>query len=686
MKKLIFAFIFLMIIDNSYKTFAMETSKSSNIPEKLRWEYKIGDSTIDTDGIPLWAKDGSSSKGWLICNVPQQGLSDAGDNHLWLKAVLPDYKIQEPAIFLMTYDKTFEVYLNDKLIFQFGNLITASDKSSPGSPWNIINLPDDYAGKTIYLRMHSLNKFKTGILGKFEIGPKSSFPERILKQDIDTVVLVGLFIFVGICSIAISLLKKINTNKKSFLYLGIFSVLTGFWLIGNTNIKQYFINAPVFWLYPSLLSLYLMPACFCLFSKSILDKKFASLLNSLATVISFYTLASFTGSFLRLFTIQSTMKYFHIMLALSITAITFMTIKSLFKSSPIERTFGRSFFMIYIFAIIDLIRWYVVITDNFKFYMQWAILLFIVYMTFSLLVHLAESENKLKVYSEEIRAKEEILNEKKQLLLEMAKYDKMRTDFFVNISHELRTPLNIIMSTLQLIKLYVDKGQITFLDTELPRHLNVMKQNCYRLVRLVNNVLDVSRIDSGYMDPFFEKLDIVAVIEDTTLSTVDYAKNKDIELCFDTNVEEKLMCFDQDSVERIMLNLLSNAVKFSKPGSTITVELHDDVDNVCISVRDTGIGMPQHNLQSIFERFVQVDKSLSRSQEGSGIGLSLVKSLVDIHKGTIIVESECDKGTTFIVTLPATLPQTIKEKADNQNISAATVEKVHIEFSDTLKL
>jgi signal transduction histidine kinase len=217
---------------------------------------------------------------------------------------------------------------------------------------------------------------------------------------------------------------------------------------------------------------------------------------------------------------------------------------------------------------------------------------------------------------------------------------------------------------------------------ELQSHLKIMKQNCYRLIRLVNNIIDISKIESGYIEPDFHYDDIVAAVEDTTMSAADYIKSNGIELCFDTDIEEKFMCFDKDKIERVMLNLLSNAVKFSNPGSTITVELTDSNDSVTIRVKDTGIGIDKDSLNSIFERFVQVDKSLTRSQEGSGIGLSLVKSLVEMHKGTITVESEYGKGTTFIITLPTTLPETKKQECEKLNLQAAPVEKVNIEFSD----
>lgn len=683
MKKLFFALVIFILFASMHSVYAEEVLKPSCSIDDHKWEYRVGDSPMDEAGIPIFIKDKNSSSSWQPCSAPRKGKSNIDSNYLWIKTTLNDYHIEEPALLLYTYDKTFELYLDDKLMSKFGDFNSINDKYSPGSAWHIITLPKDYAGKTVYIRMYSLNKYSTGILGKFDIGPKSSFPEKLFKQDIDTIVLVGLFVFVGICSFLISFIDKLRNNKKPLLYLGLFSIFTGIWLLSNTSIKQYFLNAPVLWLYLNLTAIYLMPVWLCLFLKSILNSKFAALLNLLALITSIFTVLSIAGSLLHLFSIYNSMKYFHILLICIILAITFMTVKSLFKGTKIERVFGMNFILLYVFAIIDLIRWYTVIdTVKLKFFTQWAMLFFIVSMFFSIIVHLAESQAKLEVYSEEIKLKEEILEEKKKLLLEMSKYDKMKNEFFVNMSHELRTPINIILSTIQLIKLYIDNGKISADQIELQRHLKIMKQNCYRLFRLVNNIIDISKIESGYIEPDFHYSDIVAAVEDTTMSAANYIKSNGIELCFDTDVEEKFMCFDEDKIERVILNLLSNAVKFSNSGAIITVELTDNDDSVTIRVKDTGIGMHKDDLNSIFDRFVQVDKSLTRSQEGSGIGLSLVKSLVELHKGTITVESEYGKGTTFIITLPATLPETNKPNSEKLNLKTAPVEKVSIEFSD----
>lgn len=262
-------------------------------------------------------------------------------------------------------------------------------------------------------------------------------------------------------------------------------------------------------------------------------------------------------------------------------------------------------------------------------------------------------------------------------------YDRMKTEFIANISHELRTPINVILATLQLFELKLNKLKNYNEKEKYIGYIFTMKQNCYRLTRLINNLIDVTKIDAGYVFVDFNNHNIVNIVEDITLSVAEYVENKGLQLVFDTNVEEKIMACDSEKIERIMLNLISNAVKFTKSGGTIIVTICDMGEKIVISVKDTGVGIPKDKQENIFERFVQVDKSLAREHEGSGIGLCLVKSLVELHKGNIFVKSEEGKGSEFIIEFPVRLVND-NENIDDKDIGSKhnNTEKVNIEFSD----
>ncbi len=263
---------------------------------------------------------------------------------------------------------------------------------------------------------------------------------------------------------------------------------------------------------------------------------------------------------------------------------------------------------------------------------------------------------------------------------EALKYDKLKTEFFANISHELRTPLNVILSTVSLMELYAENNKIIFDNEDTYTKFFYIKQNALRLLRLVNNIIDITKIDSGYFTLNLQNHNVVEVVEEIALSVADYVEGKGIELVFDTDTEEKIMAIDEEKIERIVLNLLSNAIKFTDKGGEILVSLEDLNSNVRITVTDSGIGIPIDKQKIIFDRFTQVDSTLTRKREGSGIGLSLVKSLVELHDGNITLKSELNKGSSFIVELPVKLLDNYNQGVND--INEDKHQKVNLEFSD----
>ena len=271
------------------------------------------------------------------------------------------------------------------------------------------------------------------------------------------------------------------------------------------------------------------------------------------------------------------------------------------------------------------------------------------------------------------------IEEEKQKLEEAIQLESIRNEFFGNISHEFKTPLNIILGIVQLIDKNIDSDNIT--KENLLRHVNIMRQNSYRLLRLVNNLIDISRIDIGYYNLQSSNYNIVKVIEDITLSIAEYIKHKKINLLFNTDFKEIILACDVDKIERVMLNLLSNAIKYTDDGGSIQVSLNKVNNDVIISVKDSGVGIPKDKLELIFDRFGQANSILSRRCEGSGIGLSIVKSIVQMHGGKIEVFSEVGKGTEFVFNIPIKIleEENVILTCDNKDYH---IEKCNIEFSD----
>lgn len=268
-------------------------------------------------------------------------------------------------------------------------------------------------------------------------------------------------------------------------------------------------------------------------------------------------------------------------------------------------------------------------------------------------------------------------------------YERMRTEYFANISHEFRTPIHVISGTLQLMELKNGEilERIPDFAMKNQRHLQIMKQNKNRLLKLVNNLIDINKIDAGFQSIRKKNLVITEIIENIVFSVTDLAKSEQIEMIFEQKCGPVVTACDADKMERIMLNLLSNAIKFTPKGGRIQTTLWQQDGKFFVSVEDTGIGIEKENIHYIFDRFSQVEEVFTRKNEGSGIGLSLVKALVRMHGGAIEVSSEVGKGSRFTFSIPVELLKDEKgeplavETTDGFDLEL----KVEVEFSDVKK-
>lgn len=260
--------------------------------------------------------------------------------------------------------------------------------------------------------------------------------------------------------------------------------------------------------------------------------------------------------------------------------------------------------------------------------------------------------------------------------------ERLRLEFFANLSHELRTPLNLIFSSLQTLEL-LEKDSLEK-NVRLKNYIEIINQNSKRLLRLVNNLIDSTKFDCGFYKYNPKNQDIVCFMENIAMSVAEFAKQNDINLIFDTNVEDKVIAFDLEKLERTILNLLSNSIKYTNSPGKIEVILNDCGDTFNITVKDNGIGIPMDKLPVIFDRFKQVENRLRKRSEGSGIGLSLVKDLVKIQGATIKVKSEVGVGSEFTVKLPCKVlkGEDYVNKTYCDYSSNGLVTRINIEFSD----
>jgi len=240
-----------------------------------------------------------------------------------------------------------------------------------------------------------------------------------------------------------------------------------------------------------------------------------------------------------------------------------------------------------------------------------------------------------------------------------------KLQFFTNISHEFRTPITLIVGPLEKM---LANGQ---LNIHQQQALNVVLKNAHRLLQLVNQIMDLRKVENNKMQLQVENDDLGQFLANVTQSFNDYAESKGVNLKFDNLTDSSITWFDHDKIDKVMFNLLSNAFKFTPQHGSINVRLNKHSDKFEIIVADTGKGIPASDLDRIFERFYQVESNSNLQRTGTGVGLALVKGLVESHHGSISVMSELGKGTIFTILIPAdeaaySESERIDSKDDNQ--------------------
>ena len=245
-------------------------------------------------------------------------------------------------------------------------------------------------------------------------------------------------------------------------------------------------------------------------------------------------------------------------------------------------------------------------------------------------------------YESSIVEIDNLINSINELSRELYKMENMRKNLTSDISHELRTPLTSIQTHLEAMIDGIWEPNI--------ERLNSVNEEVIRLTNLVNQLKNLAKFDSEKSKLNLSEVKVDDLIKNIVYNNQGNALEKNINIVFD--LENIKVYLDKDKISQVIVNLLSNAIRYTNNGGSIYVSAYKENGNIKIHFKDNGIGMPKESLDYIFERFYRVDESRSKYTGGIGVGLTIVKSIIDLHKGKIEVESELNKGSEFIVTLP----------------------------------
>ena len=292
-------------------------------------------------------------------------------------------------------------------------------------------------------------------------------------------------------------------------------------------------------------------------------------------------------------------------------------------------------------------------------------------LIYAVMYYYVGKQTELKEAIEEKNTALEVQTEK------LKELDKVKATFFANISHEFRTPLTVILGLIN--------KQITKPESVNPNDSKSIKRNAQRLLQLINQLLDLSKIESGEVKLNITKQNILSFTKKIILLFESFAKEKNINITFNKNLLDKefpietiSVNIDKERFSKILTNLISNAIKFTPKEGNIEINIFTENKDVIIDIANSGDGIPAKNLPYIFNRFYQVDDDSTREYDGTGIGLALVKELVELHKGVIDVESNLNR-TTFSIKMPIDLPIFENESVIEQPIEDSILENISIQ-------
>jgi signal transduction histidine kinase len=227
--------------------------------------------------------------------------------------------------------------------------------------------------------------------------------------------------------------------------------------------------------------------------------------------------------------------------------------------------------------------------------------------------------------------------------------ERIKTEFISVVSHELRTPMTVIRGYSTLLA----EGKLGELNEKQKEYINKINTETGQLLELANDMLDIQKFESGKIDLKYEKTDMAEFVKKFVDDSMEEFQKKGLTLGMENNLKKNFANIDVKYFSRVVTNLLSNAYKYTEKGEVKVFLVNPDEEHIVIAVKDTGIGIKEESLGHLFERFYQADGVLQRKQEGSGLGLSIIKRVAEAHSGMVWVESKLGVGSTFYVAIPA---------------------------------
>lgn len=602
------------------------------------WEYRWGDPAISNQTIESWLKEDSTE--WKAHHdFPGRVPRNNDEKNLWMRVRLPDIIPEQPTLHLQGVDQNLEIYLDQQLIYRFGEIDEQGNGVFSGYPWHIVPLPEHAAGKLLYFRIWA-DHISIGIFGNAHIGKGQHFVSTMVKHNLGSIIVAIILLFIGIIGVFIG----IGGRKKEYAFFALTSISAGIYIFGRSQIKQMILNEPLTWTFIEFASLFICAPSLVGLMATILGTKTWRIVWLGFWISVSYAVFAILAVIFDLVPLFSTLLPFQLIVLIVIPILLACIIKNITSGSKEARFLILAIGCFVLASSADvLISTGVLLTHlqgvGIPVFFPWGNLVMILVIGGILIARAIDMFKKLVISEKTIS----ILNTNlEKNIVHLKELDRLKDEFLSNTSHELRTPLNGIIGIADSLV----AGASGAISDGMRKNLGLIIYSGRRLVNLVNDILDFSKLRHHDLQVSLKPLNLNSMIELVFAMSFPLVGKKNLELINDVPVDFPPVLADENRLQQILSNLIGNGIKFTPEGSVRIQAIQVD-ETIRIAVIDTGIGIAADKLDVIFESFQQGDGSIAREYGGTGLGLAITKNLVEAHGGSIGVDSKPGQGSIF---------------------------------------
>lgn len=628
--------------------------------------FKISNTTLGSgdiykfdEGWSVIREDGTREE---LKKLPDAVNSDVNEI-LVMENVLPK-QYAGKTLFFLSADKTIKVYVDGEQIYDFGTTDSRLFGKTPGSIENFVDIPENFSEGIIRIEMASPYAGYAGHMDLISVADRDVAILHMFRSNLFNIVCNVLILFAGAVLLLLTILQRSSgLNDDGMGYLSAFCFIMSIYYFIETKMLHMIYGNQTLYSILVFMVLMVIPIFFSLYYDASLKGHFERTFKFLFILSSINVIAQVTLQVLGVFDFMEMAFMSHVLIFLNIFAILMCHFR-LSKIEPDENVYPGMLAIIFLGAgsITDIIRTYIISAGDLGKYSRYGASIYCLILMVVHVIRVTRSysnsvtenakllEREVKNAEEQNRllriAKEEAENAKQEAVTA----NKAKSSFLANMSHEIRTPINAILGMDSMILKESNDKNVT----EYARDIQSASRN---LLSLINDILDFSKIESGKMDIIEVEYEVGELLNDCYNTVVFKAKDKDLNLTFENepSIPRRLLG-DEVRIRQIIINILNNAIKYTKEGSVALLVGYEWTDGnhiqLVIQVRDTGIGISAEDQKKLFKSFQRLDEKNNRKIEGTGLGLTIVKQLLDLMGGTIYVESKYGLGSTFTIRIP----------------------------------